>query len=86
MSFDNGARRVEDHPLLGTVQTYRPDLPPYDAAADDEPGVLVVGNGMRVTVLAAFHDWNLVPGLDMLYVHCHETGLSTHVTPSDLGH
>lgn len=82
---DNGDRRISDHPLLNTERVYRADQPPYDASTDTEPGVLVVGNGMTVTVVGAFHTWNNVPGLDMLYVYCPTTGIHTHVTPRDLG-
>lgn len=81
----NGERRILDHPLLGTERVYRADMPPYDPAKDTEPGVLVVGNGMTMTVVAAFYDWNEVPGLDMLFARCHETGMGTHVTPDELG-
>ncbi|MGZ4745682.1 MAG: hypothetical protein ACXVYY_01230 [Oryzihumus sp.] len=81
----NGANRITTHPLLGAQRVYRAHLPAYDPASDDEPGILVVGNGMAVTVVAAFHDWNGVQGLDVLYVRCHETGLSTHVVPTDVG-
>lgn len=76
---------IEYHPLTGTEHTYKPGLPPYDPALDTEPGVLVVGPGMKVTVILAFQNWNDIPGLDMLYVRCHETGYHTHVTPGDLG-
>lgn len=78
-------QQIDNHPLVGTEHVFRPDLPAYARESDTEPGTLVIGNGHRVTVLAAFKDWNDVPGLDMLYVHCHDTGMSTHVVPSDLG-
>lgn len=82
----NDDRRLDGHPILGAELVYRADLPPYDRKADEVAGgVLVIGNGMTVTVLAAFHTWNGVEGLDMLFVACHDTGLRTHVTPRDLG-
>lgn len=76
---------IPGHPLLGTVHVFRADLPPYDPAADREPGTLVIGNGHHAEVLAVFQDWNEVAGLDMLAVRCVETGESTHVTPAELG-
>lgn len=82
--MSNDSRRIE-HKLTGTTHTYRPDMPAYDAAADVDSGTLVVAPGMPVTVLSVFRDWNGVSGLDMMYAYCHETGLCTHVTPSDLG-
>jgi hypothetical protein len=72
------------HPLVGTEQVYRPDLPPYDPAADTEPGVLIVAHGMTVQVKTAYRDWNGVKGLDMFYVYVPATGFGTHVTPLDL--
>lgn len=78
-------QRIDDHPLVGTRHVYRADLPPYDAASDNEPGTLVIGNGHHVEVLAVFKGWNYVDGLDMFYVRCEETGLTTHVTPANLG-
>lgn len=77
-------QRIEGHPLVGTSHIYRPDLPAYDPETDTEPGTVVIANGFTVEVLAVFKNWNDVAGLDMLAVHCPETGLSTHVTPSDL--
>jgi hypothetical protein len=47
----------------------------------DEPG----RQCHRVEILAAFKDWNNVPGLDMLAVRCHETGFTTHIVPAELG-
>lgn len=78
-------QQIDGHPLVGTEHVYRADLEPYDAASDTEPGTLVLGNGHHVQIRAAFKNWNGVDGLDMLYVRCHETGESTHVTPADLG-
>lgn len=76
---------IDGHPLVGTSHIYRADLPPYDNAADTEPGVLIIGNGHTVEVLSVFKNWNDVSGLDMLYVRCAQTRESTHVTPADLG-
>lgn len=82
----NADRRITSHALLGTTQTYRPNEEPYDASKDPDPsGTLILANGMKVHVVAAFYDWNGVKGLDMLYVFVRETGMSTHVTPKDLG-
>lgn len=78
-------QRIEGHSLLGTRHVYRPDLAPYDAAADNEPGTLVICNGHHVEILAVFQNWNGVDGVDMFYVRCEETGQTTHVTPADLG-
>ncbi|OMB76665.1 hypothetical protein A5741_31980 [Mycolicibacterium conceptionense] len=78
-------QRIEGHSLVGTKHVYCADLPPYDAAADTEPGVIVLGHGHHVEVLAVFKNWNAVTGLDMFAVRCDETGQSTHVTPADLG-
>lgn len=77
--------RIENHPLVGTVHTYRADLPPHpeeDAAKDSR---LVIANGYKAEILAAFENWNDVAGLDMLYVRCLTTRHTTHVTPGDLG-
>lgn len=82
---NNNDRRIEDHEILGQTRIFRAEQPPYDPTVDTDPGVLVVGNGMSVKVLAAFYNWNGVDGLDMLYVHVPATGLQTHVTPADLG-
>lgn len=78
-------RAIEGHALIGSTHIWRADQPPYDAAADDEPGTLVIAPGYRAEILAVFKDWNGVAGLDMLYVLCPETGERTHVTPADLG-
>ena len=77
--------QIDNHPLVGTHHIYRGDLSPYDPAADREPGIVVIGNGHHVEVLAAFQNWNDVADLDMLYVLCRETGMRSHVTPADLG-
>lgn len=76
---------IEDHPLEGCSFIYRADQPPYDAFADDEPGVLILGNAMPVRVIKVFRNWNQIEGLDMLAVYVPATGHSTHVTPADLG-
>lgn len=76
---------IADHPLIGTAHVYRADLPPYNAATDTDPGTLVIGNGHNATVQSVFHNWNAQEGLTILYVRCTETGISTHVTPEDLG-
>ena len=77
----NQHRGIE-HACTGSEQVY---LPEWEKNTDDwEPG-LIVAAGMRVVVLAAFRDWNGVPGLDMLYVHVADTGMRTHVIPADLG-
>lgn len=81
----NTDRKVPDHPLIGTTRVYRADDPPYDPAQDADTRNTVLGNGMDVTVVAAFHTWNGVAGLDMLYVYVPFTGRHTHVTPLDLG-
>lgn len=78
-------QQLEHHPLVGTKHVFRADLEPYDPATDWEPGILVIGNGHHVEVLAVFKNWNDIAGLDMLFVNCQETGMSTHVTPADLG-
>lgn len=83
--MNNNDRRIASHTLLDTTRTYRADKPAYDPSKDTEPGTLVLGNGMEVRVIAAFYDWNGVKGLDMLYVFCPQTSMSTHVTPADLG-
>lgn len=77
-------RAIPDHPLVGSVHTFRPDVEPYDPDLDNEGGTLILGNGMPVRIKAVFHDWNGVPGLDMLYVYCMATGYHSHVTPADL--
>lgn len=77
-------QQIPGHSLVGTHHVYRPDLEPYDATTDREPGTLVIGNGHHVEVLAVFNNWNDVDGLDMLFVRCGETGMYTHVTPADL--
>ncbi|KXO99053.1 Uncharacterised protein (plasmid) [Tsukamurella tyrosinosolvens] len=78
--------RIEGHPLVGTTHVFRADQPPYDPAADqDSDGTLLIAPGFTAEVSAVFKDWNGIPGLDMLYVHCPETGESTHITPADLG-
>ena len=76
---------ISDHPLIGSTHVYRAGEEPYDPATDTDSGVLILGNGMEVTIKAVFTDWNDVKGLDMLYVYCHTTGYHTHVTPKDLG-
>lgn len=77
----NEHNRVTDHPAIGTVHTYRPDLPippgPFD-------GRTVVAPGMDVHIVSAFNNWNDVPGLSMFYVYVPDTGYHTHVTPADL--
>lgn len=78
-------QRIDGHALVGTRHLFRAAQSPYDPAADTEPGVLVVAPGHHVEVLAVFANWNGIDGLDMFYVRCEETGLSTHVTPADLG-
>lgn len=75
---------IQGHPLIGAELTFRPDLPPYDPTLDTEPGVLIAGHGMTLYVLAVFHDWNAVPGLDMLYVRVLETGMTTHFSPREI--
>lgn len=74
----------ETRALIGQTFTFRPDLPPYDPAADNDPGVLLIGHGMTATILEAFHDWNGVEGLDIYYVHCNETGQRLHMSPGEL--
>lgn len=80
----NADRRI-DHPLVGTERVYRANQPPYIPSKDGSGPVTILGNGMTVYVTAAFHDWNGVPGLDMLAVNVNQTQCRTHVTPSDLG-
>lgn len=80
----NNDRRVPDHPLLGLECAYRPDLPDLSGEPLTDP-MIVVRPGDKVIVLAAFHTWNGVPNLDMLYVSVPATGYRTHVTPADLG-
>jgi len=77
--------QLADHPLVGTEHIFRSDLPAYEPETDYEVGQLVIGPGHRVEILAAFKDWNNVPGLDMLAVRCHETGFTTHIVPAELG-
>lgn len=76
---------ISDHPLKGTTHIFKPNDKPYDGDTDTLPGRLIVGAGMTVIVKAVFHNWNDVPGLDMLYVFCTATGMHTHVIPADLG-
>ena len=76
---------IENHPLVGTTHTYRADAEPYDPKADTDGGTLVIANGFTCEILSVFKNWNDIADLDMLYVHCAKTGLSTHVTPTDLG-
>ena len=76
---------IENHPLVGTTHTYREEAEPYDTSADTSGGTLVIANGFTCEILSVFKNWNDVADLDMLYVHCAQTGLSTHVTPADLG-
>lgn len=74
---------IENHRWLGRLATYLASHPnQWDGAMT--PG-LVVAPGMQVIVLAAFANWNDVHGLDMLYVRVPITGMTTHITPSDLG-
>ena len=71
--------------LIGHTFTYRADHPPYDPAADRDPGLLIVGNGMTMEVVEAWENWNEVPDLTIVYARCHQTGEGTHVTPDELG-
>lgn len=81
--MSNADRRISRHPLLdGTPRVYRADKQPYTGPVDS---TLIVGNGMEVVPEAAFHTWNGVEGLDMLYVLCPTTGKRTHVTPAEVG-
>lgn len=76
---------ITGHPLVGTEHVYRADLPPYDPSVEPVPGTVVIAAGHYAVILAVFEDWNGVAGLDMLWVRCKETGLTTHVVPADLG-
>ena len=67
---------------MGKSFTYRADAEKYTGPIGDD---LIVANGMSVTVLAVFADWNEVEGLEILAVRVPETGHTTHVTPGDLG-
>jgi hypothetical protein len=78
-------QRIEGHPLVGTCHVFHADQPPYDPVKDTGPGTLEIGNGHRAEVLEVFKNWNDVAGLDVLWVRCEQTGLTTHVTPADLG-
>ena len=73
---------IDEHPLIGKSFVYRADGEPYIGEVDSN---LVVANGMCVTVLAAFTNWNDVEGLEILAVKVPDTGYTTHATPSDLG-
>lgn len=75
-----------NHPLVGTRAIYHEKLPPYDPAADTEPGTLIVANGMEVEIKAVFRYWNDVDGLDMMTVFVPATGYTTHVPPRALGY
>ncbi|MFZ2528456.1 MAG: hypothetical protein WAX14_12500 [Rhodococcus sp. (in: high G+C Gram-positive bacteria)] len=76
---------LSGHPLAGTKHVYRGGEPTYDAKADSGGGVVVIAPGFECEIQLAFQNWNDVPGLDMLFVYCHQTGYHTHVTPADLG-
>lgn len=76
---------IENHPLIGSEVVYRPFHEPYDADQDTTPGALVAGNGMTVTILLVFHNWNSVEGLTVFYVYVHATGICTHFSESELG-
>lgn len=73
------------HPLVGHEVVYRPFDPPYGTFPDNEPGLLVVGNGMTVVIRAAYNDWNEIAGLAMFRVFCPETGQFTHLSERELG-
>ena len=75
---------IPNHPTIGQEFIFRPDLPPSDASKDFATGTVIAGHGHRLTVLAVFENWNGVPGLDMYYVHCHETGHNLHLSPSEI--
>lgn len=69
--------------LVGQTFQYRPGFPPYDPAQDDEPGKIIIGNGMNATIIEAFENWNDVEGLVMFAVLCNETGERTHLSPAE---
>lgn len=69
------------HPLIGTTQTYRPDLPDMTHLTGD----YVARNGDKVIVLKAFHNWNDVEGLTIFYVYVEGTGHHTHLSERELG-
>lgn len=74
--------RPEVRSFIGERFTYRPDLPPYEPAADE---TYVVANGQDVVIVEAFDDWNNVDGLIIFYVFVPATGKHTHLSPSEMG-
>lgn len=73
---------VDNHPMVGEVLTYRPDLPSLAGEPVTDPKV-VVRPGDEVIVLSVFHDWNDVPGLTIFYVYVPATGYRTHVSANE---
>lgn len=75
---------LEEHPLIGTTQTFAPDRPDLSREPVTDPKV-VARPGDQVIVRSVFHDWNGVPGLTMCYVYVPATGYHTHMSERELG-
>lgn len=73
---------IPNHPLTGTVVTYRPD---HDDARHLDPTCYVVRNWDECIVKAVFFHWNGVPNLTMFYVYVPATGMFTHVSERECG-
>jgi hypothetical protein len=77
----------ENHPLIGTEQTFLPPdktLSP-DANTPPDDSTIVARYGDTVTVREVYENWNGVDGLTMAFVFVPSTGFHTHFSLREMG-
>jgi hypothetical protein len=74
---------LKHHPLKGVSLIYRPDISP-EPPEDWTPNT-VIAPGMTIEILEVFRHWNGNTGSNVCYGRCEQTGITTHLSFTEIG-